>query len=216
MEKSEARFEQEEINQAIDCIWDFLCVREEPKKSDAIFVFGCGQLIVPRHAAILFQQKIAPVIIVSGAMGKTASIKLGMSECDAFYQELVKEGVPSESILLERHATNTGENIILGMNMLREKGFDPKAVTFVSLPYHSNRCKATFQLREPELITYSCPPPGDFSEFIAFTKERFVLRLTAEIDRLIEYPKQGLIVPQEIPIEVLKASELIKANVREL
>lgn len=106
--------------------------------------------------------------------------------------------------------------LFLGMKMLREKGIDPKIITFVSLPYHSKRCKATFQLRESELITYSCPPPGDFSEFIAFTKERFVLRLAAEIDRLIAYPEQGLFIPQEISMEVLKASELIKANVREL
>lgn len=215
MEKDEARFEQEEINQAIDRVWDFLRVQEEPKKSDAIFVFGCGSLLVPERAAELFQQGVASVILVSGAMGKTASIKFGMSECDAFYQMLIKQGVPSQSILLEREATNTGENIIFGMKMLREK-MNVHSITFVSTPYHSRRCKATFQLREPDLVVCPCPPVGYFPQFIAFTKERAALKLVGEIDRLIKYPEQGLIIPQEIPMEVLKASELIKANVREL
>lgn len=208
-------FDREEIDHAVLTLWNFLRVEQVPKKSDVIFVFGCGSLRVPDQAARLFHQGIAPVILVSGTMGKTASIKFGMSECDAFSQELIKQDVPLDSILLERNATNTGENIIFGMKLLQDNEIDTKMITFVSTPYHSKRCKATFQLREPELETYSCPPAGDFLDFVAFTKERAALKLVGEIDRLIKYPLLGLIIEQEIPSNVLEATELIRANVSE-
>lgn len=208
-------FDQEDIDQAVLTLWNFLCVKERPKKSDVIFVFGCVSHLVPDQAAKLFHQGVASMILISGSMGRSASIKFGISECDAFSQELIKQGVPLDSILLERNATNTGENIIFGMKLLRDNGIDPKTIVFVSTPYHSKRCKVTFQLREPELKACSCPPSGDFLDFVAFTKERAALKLVGEIDRLIKYPSLGLIAEQKIPPNVLEATEFLRKNVKE-
>jgi uncharacterized SAM-binding protein YcdF (DUF218 family) len=204
-------FEQKEVDLAFFTLWNFLCERDVPKKSDALFVFGCAQISVPRLAAKLFHQNIAPVILVSGAMGKTASTIFGVSECDMFFQELVKEGVPSNAVILERNATNTGENIMFGMKMLRDRGIDPKSVLCVSQPYHARRCKATFQKREPDVTINVCSPEGDVLDFLLFTKERMALRLVGETERLIRYPKLGLMNEVSIPISVLEAVALLRS-----
>jgi len=209
-------FDREDLNRAVSTLWNFLRLEEEPKKSDAIFVFGCAQRAVPQHAARLFHQGIAPVVLVSGSMGVTAAELFGKSESEVFKEELLASGVPEDRIFVDDKATNTGENILFGMKMLHRQGINPRALVFLSQPYHALRCKATFRLREPNIETYSCPPPGGPEQFIPFTKERFALKMVGEVDRLIRYPKQGLIDYQEtIPPSVLEATELIRKSVKE-
>jgi len=204
-----------DVDEAIVTLWNFLRIEDQPIVADVIFVFGCGQLRVPRHAASLFHRGFAKKILVSGTMGRTASTIFGRSECDVFFEELIKHGVPSDAILSEREATNTGENIMFGMKRLRDSGIDPSAIIFVATPYHVKRCKATFIRHEPSVAVFVSPPSGDFLDYVLFTKERVALKLVGEVDRLVEYPKLGFIEDQHIPFSVLEAAELIRKHVKE-
>lgn len=207
-------FEDDTINQAVEILWNYLSVIDELRPSDAILVFGCVDLTVPRHAADLYLKGFAPSILVSGAMGKSATALFGRPESEMFFDELITCGVPESRILLERNATNTGENVLFGLKMLRDQGLSLTRLIFVSKPYHSKRCRATFRLHEPNLEIISSPPEGEIEDFIISSKEKLALKLVGEIDRLLKYPAMGLIALVEaIPRDVIEATELIRNKI---
>ena len=107
-----------------DPITDFIFIEDEPEAADVIFIPGgpCGEIAL--HAAELYHQGYAPLLIPSGKHSILDPVYRGAqspekyrgrefpTEADFFSAILMENGVPAENILPERQATFTYENAI--------------------------------------------------------------------------------------------------------
>jgi hypothetical protein len=181
-------------------IWSYLAVSETPAPADVVFTFGCGDLHVPRRAANLQLDGWAPRVLVSGGTGRRAGALFGTSEATVFARHLRWLGVPSAAIVGEDRASNTGENVTLGMRALERAGVRVRRALLVAKPFGMRRCAATFRLRHPRVETVCCPPQGELLDFVEGTRPAFAARLLAELDRLDRYPRLGFIAGESHPV----------------
>ena len=190
-------------------VFDFLTQSEPDNKiprCDAIFVFGTTDGNVARHAALLYRQKKAPRIILTGMYGsiRTEGPSGFSSEAEYLTSVAEKEGVPKESMILEPKARNTYENVILGIQACKEIAFYPKTLILVSAPYLLRRAKACFAKNSPEIKTYGSAMSVNDDYFTSYRIER----IKGELPRLVKYAEGGTIVSTIVPDEIKKSAEL--------
>jgi uncharacterized SAM-binding protein YcdF (DUF218 family) len=196
------------IRPFIDIILNFLIESTPIEKlpiTDAIFIFGHYEPQVAHHAAELWKIGKAPFIVVSGK-GRNTIPKGFETEADFYKSIMVSDGVPENSIILEKEATNSLENVIMGMAAARKVGINSKSIILCAMPPLLKRACATFRKKFPEITVYGSAfeIPKEW-----FTPKR-LNRLLEEIQRLEEYAMKGDIVKVDIPDVVLSAVEKIR------
>lgn len=196
-------------NDVLRPLWEYLAVSETPRPADVIFVFGSGDLRVPTRAAELFRQGYAPRALVTGSFGPMTRHVFPKPEADVFADCLVAQGVPRAAIVTEDEATNTLENVRLGMSALRAAGVHPRTALLVAKEFVMRRCVATFEKQYPEVQVTPCPPTGGMAEARDRSPVAFATRLVAEIDRLDRYGGRGDIRPQTVGPSVRDAAQAI-------
>lgn len=187
--------------------WDHLVVEDRSTPSDAIFCFGSRYGRVPERAAALYHLGIAPLVLVTGGPPTPGA----PPEAEIFAAALVAAGVPARCIVAEPHARHTGENVRLGMEVLRHR-VDLRRITLVSWPLAGRRCRATFGHLHPEVEVASAPALRRPGHRWRPTTRRIRLAL-GELDRLDRYATQGLLVPQVRDPELERAVAVLRANV---
>lgn len=196
-------------------IWEYMKMHQSLEKCDAIFVLGSSDLRVPAYAAQLYLDGWAPLIIFSGREGKLkASQKWGgLSEAEKFASIAIGVGVPESVILLEKEATNTGENVLFTKELLRREGIEPRKLLLVQKPYMERRTFATFSKQWPGMNFIVSSPPISFEEYPnpEHTKAHLISMLVGDLQRIREYPAKGYQIEQEIPVEVWSAYEQLVA-----
>ena len=195
---------------------DYLVINDRPEPADVIFIFGSVlQPAVWEQAASVYRQGLAPVILTTGYAGPSAQALGIESEGKYIAEKLTSLAVPSSAIVIEDKSTNTIENVLFGMDALREKGIEATSAIIVTKPFHSRRCRATFVKQYPDVRVMSCPPALTLEQMIDRpTFNEFAIRVVGEIDRLIRYGgENGSIAPQTIPQTVLDASEQLRGMV---
>jgi uncharacterized SAM-binding protein YcdF (DUF218 family) len=85
------------------------------------------------HAATLFQNGLAPVVVVTG--GRQEGDRL--SEGQAGYGYLIGKGVPESALRLENAGANSWGSLAAAARFLRDEGVT--SVLLVSSPYHAMR-----------------------------------------------------------------------------
>lgn len=193
----------------IEPVWSYLAVSEPPAKSDAIFLFGGIDLNVPRHAALLFFDRYAEVVLVSGNAGRLTDEVFEGPEARMFTTFMERLGVPRNKIVLEDRATNTAENVSFGIKALKRRIGLPQSVIAVAKPFLMRRCVATFRLQFPDVRVIPNPPPGPPLLFVDRPRHRFAHRLVSELRRLRDYHSRGFITEQSIPPSVDAAAREI-------
>jgi uncharacterized SAM-binding protein YcdF (DUF218 family) len=132
--------------------------RDEARKADAIMVLGAAQfngkpspVLEARlsHAFDLWQQGLAPIIVVTG--GKQPGDKF--TEASSGAQYLIARGVPDTAIRREVQGKTSWESIAASARFLKAEG--KTRVLLVSDPYHSLRIKGI--AAEVGLTPYSSP-----------------------------------------------------------
>lgn len=192
----------------VKTIWDYMKLHHEMKKMDAILILGSNDLRVAGRAAELYHEGLGEYIICSGGNGKNSVFK--KTEAEMFFDELIMLGVPNEKILLEKRATNTGENIIYSRKMIEEKGYNFSSFILVQKPYMERRIYATFKKNwmKPEIIVTS--PNLSFEDLTGAPKfKKHFNTIVGELQRVREYPKLGFSIEQEIPGKVLDAWKIL-------
>ena len=150
--------------------------------------------------------------------------KWGKPEAVVFAQQLVKNKVPSESILLELKATNTGENIRFTQRILQDCPDFPQlqSVILVQTPFMGRRTLATFmqQWEKAELVDVMVSsPPIPLEEYPDkaagySTLKDVALEMVRNMQRIQQYPSKGFQVPQSVPSHVLEAFRHLKSQLR--
>ncbi|MGM9903693.1 YdcF family protein [Enterococcus hirae] len=104
----------------------------------------------------------------------------GLSESELYARYLLeKYQIPKEALILETHSTNSGENALFALNLLKEKGFLPSKLLVMNDPTLQRRTKATFEKvwRGESVVIQNyvpfIPEIIDRSEKWVFSDERF-------------------------------------------
>lgn len=186
------------------------------KKADVIFVLGNRDVRVAKYAAKLFKEGWAPLLLLSGS-GNVHNHLPGReqfansTEAEVFAEIAKTEGVPSNAILIENKSQNTGQNYEFAIDLLRAHGVEPKIVITVQKPYMERRTYATGKIWWPNLELIVTSPPISLADYPneSNRNEQWLHGMVGDLQRIIEYPKKGFQIPQEVPQEVRTAFQAL-------
>lgn len=205
---------REEIRKLARVIWDYHHMHHRPEKADCLLVLGSNDLRVAEHAAKLFLDGFASVILFSGGNGRLTE-NWTITEAERFANIASDMGVPKDLILIENKSTNTGENIIFSKKLLENKGIRPQTVIVVTKPYMERRAFATFKKIWPDPTAFIASPPVSFEEYPTpeITEDDMIQIMVGDLQRIKLYPEKGFQIVQEIPSDVWDAYEkLVQAG----
>ena len=200
-----------EYLEPLQVIWDYLCLKQEPRKADCIVGFGNFNTDIARRAAQLYLDGYAPKILFTGGLGRNTEGLLPEPEAVRFAKVAVGCGVSEEDILIEDKSTNTKENIDFTKALLEEAGIPMNHILGVHQPFMERRIKAAMGVYWPELDFSVTSPQVTIPEYLARAKEQGISEnasvsvIVGDFQRMDLYAKKGYQLPQEIPEEAWEA-----------
>lgn len=170
------------------------------RPADLLFVFGTrvDEALRAQTACRLWREGLFRTAIVSG--GVTPGSPL--SECAVIKPLMVEGGVPSNRILEEHRATNTGENVMFSLPVI-EAALGLKTIRSVIClgnTWTGRRYAMTLQRHWPE-VEKMLLTVDDFStpRELWHSDPEFRLRVLSEWDKIEPYKAKGFIA--EWPVE---------------
>ncbi|MCR9629600.1 YdcF family protein [Vibrio antiquarius] len=190
----------------IETLWDYMQLKHELKPADCLFVMCSNDVRVAEHAANLYHQKLAPLIVFSGGEGRFTDRLFEKSEAETFAEIAKMSGVPSEAILLETESTNSGENVRFTEQRLKEEGKYCSSFILVQKPFMERRAIATFekQWQSPYSQIQVSSTAHPFFEYINEDMPLMMVleALMEDFSRVKSYPEKGFQTEQNIPPQV--------------
>jgi len=188
-------------------IWNYMRMNQKIKKADLILVMGSHDLQVADRGIELFLQGFAPLMLVSGGLGKITKDINSKSEAELFADRAIHEGVPKGKILIENKSKNTGQNIEFAKRLLKNMGIKIQSVILIQKPYMERRAFATFLKLWPEVDVVVTSPKFSFEEYKTdgLSRKKMIEVMVGDLQRIKEYPKMGFQIEQEIPNEIWDA-----------
>lgn len=188
-------------------IWDYHQLGHPSRPCSAAVGLGSYDLDVAHLAVDLYQRGMFPVIVFSGATGPFSAARLDGSEAECFRDEALREGLPPAAILLEPHATNTGQNLTLSRRVLANAGIPVRSVMLVCMPYMERRAYATCRKVWPEVDVICVSASVGFDDYLAAAGQDLPVidMIVGDLQRIIEYPARGFAIAQDVPVDVLDA-----------
>ncbi|MET7422131.1 YdcF family protein [Dactylosporangium sp. NPDC005555] len=195
-------------------IWHYHQLNHEVQPCDAAIGLGSHDLGVPVHAAHLYQAGLFPTIVFTGAVNPTRPDHFPRGEAVHFREHAIATGIPDEAILVEPHATNTGQNITLSRQALQDAGITVRTVMLIAMPYMQRRAYATCRKLWPDVTVICASAPVTFDAYTTtIGDERMVTdMLVGDLQRVIEYPHLGYAIEQDVPEAVHDAYTRLVAD----
>ncbi|PFG55916.1 uncharacterized SAM-binding protein YcdF (DUF218 family) [Vibrio sp. ES.051] len=194
------------LYQHIETLWDYMQLKHDLKPADCLFVMCSNDVRVAEHAAKLYHQKLAPLIIFSGGKGRFTDGLFENSEAETFAEIARIAGVPNDAIILEKNSSNSGENIRFTEQRLKDEGKVCSSFILVQKPFMERRALATFEQQWPspysQLQVSSTAHP--FFEYINEDMPLMMVldALMEDFSRIKSYPQKGFQTEQAIPENV--------------
>lgn len=150
----------------------YIFLNDSPQPADMIFIPGSRHAEPTEHAASLWQQKYAPLLLPSGRWssgldsfpgqisGRRNYTGVFSSECDFMCHILRAAGIPSSAILREDRATFTYQNAICSRYITESAGISVRRAILCCMPVHARRAYMYYQALFPETTFFVCPAPG--------------------------------------------------------
>jgi uncharacterized SAM-binding protein YcdF (DUF218 family) len=197
------------VDELARIVWDYHLMHHPLRPADGIFVLGSNDLRVAEWAGDLYLRGLAPFIVVSGNSGALTRHLFTRTEAEEFRDVMVGRGVPEDAVLLEPRATNTGDNVLFTRELLAARGLRVRTLICVQKPYMERRTFTVVRKLWPELDAVISSPPIRYGEYPNETVDRDTLVniMVGDLQRIMEYPKLGFQIPQEVPPEVRAAYE---------
>ncbi len=192
-------------------IWDYMHMNMTPRRADCIIGFGNYNEDIPRRAAALYHQGLAPKVLFTGGLGRNTLGLWSGSEAERFAQIAMECGVPRADIITETKSTNTGENIAFTQQTLQDLGLSVGSILGVHHPFMERRIYAALKIYWPEVDAIITSPQLDIPQYIQNTLARGLTEQAAidvimgDFQRITVYAQKGYQAPQEIPDEVYRA-----------
>jgi len=121
-----------------------LAERSTPEPADIILVLGGDGITRAERAAALWQEQMAPLVLVSGA-----------GDCEFVKANLVEAGVDAASILMECNSLSTWDNATFSRPILLRMNIE-RAILVTSW-FHSKRAVKRFRSLMPTIQWVSIP-----------------------------------------------------------
>ena len=204
------------LYQHIETLWDYMQLKHKLQPAQCLFVMCSNDVRVAEHAAALYHQQLAPLIVFSGGQGRFTDGLFDKSEAETFAEIARVAGVPSDAILLETQSTNSGENVRFTEQLLKDKGIQCDSFILVQKPFMERRAIATFekQWQSPysHLQVSSTAHP-----FFEYMNEDMPLMMVLEalmedFSRVKSYPEKGFQTEQVIPENVELSYQALRAR----
>ena len=172
--------------------------------ADCILVFGSHDPRVAKYGAKLFLRKLAPLILFSGKRGGLTET-WRETEAEKFAEIAVRAGVPRGKILIEKEATNSGENVLFTKKLLEKRELNPGNFIVVQKPYMERRTWATFKKVWPRKKIILTSPPISFEDYPnrSISKRDVIAIMLSDLQKIALYPQKGFQNRQRIPQKVL-------------
>ncbi|HHF0507882.1 TPA: YdcF family protein [Vibrio antiquarius] len=197
----------------IETLWDYMQLKHELKPADCLFVMCSNDVRVAEHAANLYHQKLAPLIVFSGGEGRFTDGLFEKSEAETFAEIAKMSGVPSEAILLETESTNSGENVRFTEQRLKKEGKHCSSFILVQKPFMERRAIATFekQWQSPYSQIQVSSTAHPFFEYINEDMPLMMVlkALMEDFSRVKSYPEKGFQTEQNIPPQVESSYQVL-------
>lgn len=195
-------------------LWDYQQMQHEPHPCSVGIGLGSHDLGVADTTVDLYRRGLMPLIVFTGATSRTTESRMPRGEAEHYRDRAVELGVPSNVILVEPNARNTGQNITLSRALLEERGVEVLSVLLVSKPYDERRAYATARKLWPEVAFVSASTPMTLSEYVDSIQDaRLVIdMLVGSLQRLLIYPAQGFMITQDVPANVVCAYERLSSR----
>ena len=197
----------------IQLIWNYLLIVDELSPAHWGIVLGCGDLGVAKTAAAIWNSGYVERLVFTGGiahLGDLADTGWGRPEAEVLSEHAIACGVSDECVVLECNAKNTGENFSLTSDLLAQLGesLGDKVIS-ISKPYMTRRAYATARIQWPHIKV--CPQCEriDMVDYLAKNTpaDKVVKLMIGDLHRIMEYPKQGFQMYEEVPIDVYEAFE---------
>lgn len=190
-------------------IWDHHQMGHDLIPVDVAIGLGSHDLGVATAAADLYRAGLFPTLVFTGGNSPTTQARFPRGEAVHFREHALELGVPDAAILIEPNAANTGQNITFSRALLAAAGITPKTVLLVSKPYMERRSFATARKLWPEVEVLCASESLELDDYLkSIGDEKLVVdMLVGDLQRVIEYPKHGFAIEQDVPEDVHTAYE---------
>ncbi|MDA0563262.1 YdcF family protein [Streptomonospora sp. S1-112] len=213
-----------EVHALARVLWDFhtrpVCDPVPGAGNDLILVLGSHDVRVAGHAARMWRQGVAPLVVISGDRGRRTggdgrAPRWERSEAHVFADAArAAAPIPDSALLLETGATNTGENFTRSRALVEAAGIPVRRAVVTAKPYMAQRALATAAVHWPSADwTFACFG-GGYTGYCAdpeHTAEELVHFLVGDLQRLAVYAGRGWSAPVEVPEEAWRAAERLAA-----
>ncbi len=178
-----------------------------PAGADMILATGSHDCRGADHAAALYLQGLAPLIVCTGGFGKMTEGTFARPEAEVFAERCLKAGVPESAVITECRSRNTGENFTFTREKLASLGIVPKTAIATSKPYMARRVWATGTKQWPEVRWITSVPPLSFSEYVTppVTLDSTIHLMVGDLQRLRVYEEKGFQAHVDVPAHVWQA-----------
>jgi uncharacterized SAM-binding protein YcdF (DUF218 family) len=199
----------EEQRRQAGLIWGYHRMHHRIRPADAAIGLGSHDLGVPAFCARLYRAGLFPVLVFTGGPNPTAPERFPRGEAVHFREHAIELGVPDAAILVEPQARNTGQNIAFSRAVLATAGIAVNTVLLISMPYMERRSFATARKLWPEVEVMCASEPLEFDDYLkSIGDEKLVTdQLVGDLQRVIEYPRLGFAIEQDVPQDVYAAYE---------
>ncbi|MFL4906221.1 YdcF family protein [Streptomyces sp. MMS24-I2-30] len=196
-------------------IWDYHHLGHELRRCSVALALGSHDIGVADTAAALYHAGHFPLLLFSGGNSPATRARFPRGEAVHYREHALALGVPDEAILIEPRAANTGQNIAFSRELLAGAGVRVDSLLLVSKPYMERRAYATCRKLWPAVDVVCASAPPELGDYIkSFGDGPLVIdTLVGDLQRVIEYPKLGFAIEQDVPGEVYDAYErLVRAG----
>ncbi|EGU38160.1 hypothetical protein VII00023_19529 [Vibrio ichthyoenteri ATCC 700023] len=197
----------------IETVWQYMQLDHTVTAADCIFVLGSNDPRVAEYAAQLYLQGLAGKILFSGGFGRLTEGVFAQTEAETFATIAQDLGVPAGDIIIEKHSTNSGENVLFSAQRLQELDLHFNRFILVQKPYMERRAYATFLKQWPTTVEHVVvtSTKHNFSDYFTDDIDSFTVieAMMGDFERIKSYPAKGFQIEQPVPSEVNIAYQAI-------
>jgi uncharacterized SAM-binding protein YcdF (DUF218 family) len=211
--KDDAAGIPQDIYDDAEALFDFNQLHHQLRPCPVAIGLGSHDLGVANITAALFHQGLFPLVVFTGGNAPTTRDRFPGGEAVHYRTRAIELGVPPEAILLEPRATNTRENFEFSRQLLANHGINPPSALVTSRPYQQRRAYATCRQAWPTLEVLCASERRTLASYIATIGDpSFVIHMiVGDTQRVIEYPKLGHTIYQDVPPHIEAAMKRLMA-----
>ena len=197
-----------------ELIWEYHRMHHQVRACDVAVALGCNDIGVAEYAAELYRDGLFTALVFTGGNSPSTAELFPRGEAVHFRERALELGVPDSVILIEPEASNTGQNISLSRRLLAENGLTPDSVLVICMPYMERRAFATTRKLWDEVEVVCASAPVSLGDYVKGQGDTGAVidMMVGDLQRVMEYPKLGFAIEQEVPREVREAYEFLVAS----